>query len=150
MVVRGTLWISVKQLNIENLFSSLGQATKRTKTPTTNSESLRDLIKCPVCYRTMNESERKPRLLPCRHACCEECLSKIVPLQCPLCRISCDDSYDDLPLNLTILNLIPLVPDEPIVIIDSDDEWIEWKRSSTYKWWNLLSSGEQYVMIVAL
>ena len=55
------------------------------------AESENDLTKCPVCFDEYKESGGcLPRLLPCTHTLCENCLEVLIrqtKLDCPECRL---------------------------------------------------------------
>jgi len=116
-VVSKRLIIILKQVHMHNLvvifFFSLGTASTtvvKSKTIET-TEQLRELIKCPVCYNSMNGEDHKPRILTCGHKCCEPCLNKInPPLHCPVCRAPCETNIDRLPFCFTTIHLSTQVP----------------------------------------
>ncbi len=47
---------------------------------------------CPICFEPYSTTEQLPRILPCHHSLCEECIETILnrkpkgKLECPECR----------------------------------------------------------------
>ncbi|KAM5146236.1 E3 ubiquitin-protein ligase RNF183 isoform 1-T2 [Mantella aurantiaca] len=77
---------------------------------------------CPICWNPYNNTFRMPKLLPCHHSFCLECLARLSfathihnRLQCPLCRqtttLHLDQTVTDLPNNTTILGQLKLEPE---------------------------------------
>lgn len=79
---------------------------------------LRKDLTCPIC-RILFE---KPKLLPCLHDICADCLEKAValqpqdpgrPIQCPLCKDPLGvANAQELPTNLTTQNMVKLLKKE--------------------------------------
>ena len=63
---------------------------------------LQHLIECPVCMENMN-TNNKPKILPCQHTLCEQCINKLPQHICPLCRKPFHT--EDLPTNLTFVQI---------------------------------------------
>lgn len=45
-----------------------------------------DIHECPICYNIYNSKNRIPKIIPCGHSLCSECLSKLTTNRCPECR----------------------------------------------------------------
>ena len=66
------------------------------------------ILECSVCLETFKD----PRMLPCQHTLCLDCLSSLVDrasLVCPLCRTSHmlpDGGVANLPLNLMAVDIL--------------------------------------------
>ena len=72
------------------------------------------LLECPICIDTFNN----PRVLPCGHSICEECLINIIKnnsksiqgrlvMTCPECRfVFIIKNISNIPLNITLKNII--------------------------------------------
>ena len=53
------------------------------------AEALRHITECPVCFLTYVN----PRLLPCQHSLCAQCVSQIqrgATIKCPMCNTTHD------------------------------------------------------------
>ncbi|KAL5493298.1 hypothetical protein EMCRGX_G014454 [Ephydatia muelleri] len=86
-------------------------------------DGLRDALKCPICHQLFEN----PKILPCLHDICADCLEKKIRLQpqdpasgLPLCPVPlCNEplgqgftNVQDLPTNLTAQNLVKLLRKE--------------------------------------
>ena len=79
----------------------------------TGGSNLADLLECPLCL----DKYQRPRILPCQHTFCEECLQLHINshskpgavFDCPYCReetkIPCAKGVAGFPLNLTLNKL---------------------------------------------
>lgn len=45
-----------------------------------------DIHECPICCDIYNSKSRIPKIIPCGHSLCSECLSKLTTNICPECR----------------------------------------------------------------
>ena len=65
-----------------------------------------NLFECKVCLLIYNEA-RKPIVLPCGHSFCSTCIDALSPSDsfCPLCRKDISSSFNDLPINYSLLDL---------------------------------------------
>lgn len=73
------------------------------------------LCECSICYHTYDDKCHVPRVLPCQHTFCTECLSKHCrrrKLKCPLCNQEHNvknENVDKLPKDFTTCNLRDLL-----------------------------------------
>ncbi|XP_063967861.1 RING finger protein nhl-1-like [Lytechinus pictus] len=76
------------------------------------AEEIKRLLECPMCLELFTSSSRKPKLLPCQHTLCLECMDMLNQgnrIQCPQCRQehTCPgDGPAQLPNNFTMLALL--------------------------------------------
>ncbi|XP_041484807.1 tripartite motif-containing protein 3-like [Lytechinus variegatus] len=76
------------------------------------AEEIKRLLECPMCLELFTSSSRKPKLLPCQHTLCLECMDMLQQgnrIQCPQCRQehTCPaDGPAQLPNNFTMLALL--------------------------------------------
>src|SRR6218665_3992998 len=80
----------------------------------TAAKQLREITECPICMNVFTD----PRVLPCIHTFCLECLKRICEtapknpgdkFPCPLCRKEClipADGIDGVPKNFFVENLL--------------------------------------------
>eukprot|EP00475_Leptophrys_vorax_P036020 TRINITY_DN6016_c0_g1_i12.p1 TRINITY_DN6016_c0_g1~~TRINITY_DN6016_c0_g1_i12.p1 ORF type:complete len:175 (+),score=30.28 TRINITY_DN6016_c0_g1_i12:24-548(+) len=61
---------------------------------------------CPVCMESFSEFNCVPRVLPCLHDVCGECLKSLLKQECPVCRA---EFSKDLGVNRTLLKAIAVV-----------------------------------------
>ncbi|XP_060138940.1 RING finger protein 223-like [Zootoca vivipara] len=100
--------------------SSQGQAEAMDPSPTAASRTVEEgasAAECPICYLSFDDVFRAPRLLPCSHTFCLECLARLCVFlkpsqrfQCPLCRGSVPLPYGGvprLPVNMDIIQQFP-------------------------------------------
>ncbi len=81
---------------------------------------MEELLECPIC----NETDETPKLLPCAHSMCEQCLQQILlaarkerranlrTIYCPLCRHKVRlpvGGVNDLPTNITLVRMRDLI-----------------------------------------
>lgn len=78
-------------------------------------DHLNELLTCPICL----ERFQNPKVLPCQHTFCCDCLRKIFDnrqkqLPCPTCRktIHLKRGPDELPISVTIVSLMDIQPME--------------------------------------
>ena len=65
-------------------------------------------ISCKICVFPYDNMEHSPRIIPCGHTFCQECIKsllKVNHIQCPMCKKSFENK-NDLPINFEILNII--------------------------------------------
>ena len=84
------------------------------------NEQLREALKCPICCQLF----KNPKILPCLHDICADCLEKKIRLQpqnpasgplCPVCNEPLGQGFtnvQELPTNLTTQNLVKLLRKE--------------------------------------
>ena len=71
-----------------------------------------EMTNCPICFELYQESgEHVPRILPCHHTLCENCVANAIKensIQCSECRVShqVDNGVRTFPQNKYILSLI--------------------------------------------
>eukprot|EP00475_Leptophrys_vorax_P032356 TRINITY_DN4980_c0_g1_i3.p1 TRINITY_DN4980_c0_g1~~TRINITY_DN4980_c0_g1_i3.p1 ORF type:complete len:341 (+),score=69.65 TRINITY_DN4980_c0_g1_i3:29-1051(+) len=63
-------------------------------------------FECPVCMEGFSESKCVPRVLPCLHDVCGECVSRLPKNECPVCRAK---FTRDLGVNRTLLKALDMV-----------------------------------------
>ncbi|ELT90768.1 hypothetical protein CAPTEDRAFT_49606, partial [Capitella teleta] len=55
-----------------------------------SAENLNDLLTCSICMEAFGEGDRQPKLLPCHHSFCKQCLLQMARshsfVDCPTCR----------------------------------------------------------------
>lgn len=74
---------------------------------------IEDLLACPICYFTYNDSSNTPKILECGHTLCSECLDKILlqnfeQKKCPLDKRLFSRyllTVSDFPVNYALKNL---------------------------------------------
>ena len=77
-------------------------------------KSLEYLLSCPVCFEDFEDNgEHVPKLLPCTHTLCEQCIQTIVKankLECPQCKKKHDTQTKEknFPQNQYILMMIKM------------------------------------------
>jgi len=72
------------------------------------------LLECPLCleeYVKNDKSEKAPKVLPCGHTFCCECIKKLLKkynnqIICPIDRIKVNEAYERIPFNRLIFDLI--------------------------------------------
>ncbi|CAF1033428.1 unnamed protein product [Adineta steineri] len=80
----------------------------RGRTTSQRTQRLQELLQCPVCLTPYTE----PRLLPCGHTYCDECLNRLIEndndiVQCPECRKQHVVPEDGVfPPNFVVRNLL--------------------------------------------
>lgn len=73
------------------------------------------MCECSICYHTYDDECHVPRVLPCQHTFCTECLTKHCRrrrLKCPLCNQDHNiknENVDQLPKDYTRRNLKDLL-----------------------------------------
>ena len=84
------------------------------------SKTIAQDLECPICYEQMT----KPKVLPCQHSFCFDCLRKIADidakkLSCAICRSPhdlpnvCIEHEFGLPNNLTLMAIIDSMSPPP-------------------------------------
>nr|XP_039262611.1 protein zyg-11 homolog B-like [Styela clava] len=78
---------------------------------TSNSgNDVQNLLECPVCMESYEESGRRtPKMLPCQHSFCVDCLKTISSggrIQCPSCRRQICIPVKELPTSLVLIQLL--------------------------------------------
>ncbi|CAG12414.1 unnamed protein product [Tetraodon nigroviridis] len=73
---------------------------------------MREVLECPICFETYNQSQLRPKLLQCGHTVCQHCLEKLLAntingVRCPFCsKVSRMSSISQLADNLTVLKIL--------------------------------------------
>lgn len=73
---------------------------------------MREVLECPICFETYNQSQLRPKLLQCGHTVCQHCLEKLLAntingVRCPFCsKVSRMSSITQLADNLTVLKIL--------------------------------------------
>ncbi|XP_033731287.1 E3 ubiquitin-protein ligase TRIM56-like [Pecten maximus] len=78
------------------------------------AELRKSLLECPVCLLEFDETDQKPRLLPCLHAVCDRCLHLLREngrIQCPKCRSEhpVEQNFANIPFDRTRRSLATFV-----------------------------------------
>ncbi|XP_069788650.1 E3 ubiquitin-protein ligase TRIM32 [Narcine bancroftii] len=77
-----------------------------------DADIVRELLECPICMETFNQTAIRPKLLQCGHTICKQCLEKIIAdsingVRCPFCsKITRMSNLSQLSDNLTVLKII--------------------------------------------
>ena len=64
-----------------------------------------DKTECPICTEVYTD----PRVLPCGHSYCRQCIEALGELACPLCRKPFtlpENAVDDLPKNFALVDVL--------------------------------------------
>ena len=90
-----------------------------------SSDSLRDALECRIC----TEEFRDPRMLPCKHTFCLECLERTCRdkqpgenIPCPFCRVEFqlpDDGIKGIPTNLFMEKVVELYHSPSVIATDA-------------------------------
>lgn len=79
---------------------------------TLDPDLMREVLECPICFETYNQSQLRPKLLQCGHTVCQHCLEKLLAntingVRCPFCsKVSRMSSISQLADNLTVLKIL--------------------------------------------
>lgn len=79
---------------------------------TLDPDLMREVLECPICFETYNQSQLRPKLLQCGHTVCQTCLEKLLAntingVRCPFCsKVSRMSSISQLADNLTVLKIL--------------------------------------------
>ena len=63
-----------------------------------NGDVLAQMLSCVVCMEDYDEDGHIPRLLPCTHTLCENCVKQLIRnqrLECPECRAKHDEKNEE-------------------------------------------------------
>ena len=76
-------------------------------------QELAEDLQCKICNEDYNQVTKQPKVLPCNHVFCAECLGKCLrndKLKCPFCRavkvFDCNAGIGDLPQPLIITQML--------------------------------------------
>ncbi|XP_052121910.1 uncharacterized protein LOC113218216 isoform X2 [Frankliniella occidentalis] len=61
---------------------------------------------CDLCTEHFDGAERAPKVLPCGHTACLQCLQRLQDSRCPTCRRNIDGPPEELPTNFLALTLL--------------------------------------------
>ncbi|XP_026288218.2 uncharacterized protein LOC113213385 [Frankliniella occidentalis] len=61
---------------------------------------------CSICFEEYNHGERSPKMVPCGHTVCLQCLLRSDKKECPMCRTVFTALPASLPKNFDLLRLI--------------------------------------------
>ncbi|XP_067825681.1 E3 ubiquitin-protein ligase TRIM32 [Heptranchias perlo] len=73
---------------------------------------VREVLECPICMESFNQTVIRPKLLQCGHTICKQCLEKLIAdsingVRCPFCsKITRMNNLSQLSDNLTVLKII--------------------------------------------
>ncbi|XP_072043350.1 uncharacterized protein [Amphiura filiformis] len=91
-------------------------------------QSLMKLLECQICTEIFNETDRKPKVMPCQHTVCLHCmkqwarkrgasygdlLSMHLVIKCPTCTAEHDvpeSDVDKFPNNITMISFLSIAP----------------------------------------
>lgn len=83
------------------------------------TESLKELVTCPICFDRMN----RPKMLPCQHSfclmCLENCTVEGTKLRCPQCRAEHSPSKEGaagFPVNIYLQSILDLLDSDYAVV----------------------------------
>ncbi|XP_062929863.1 E3 ubiquitin-protein ligase TRIM32 [Mobula hypostoma] len=77
-----------------------------------DADIVREVLECPICMETFNQTAIRPKLLQCGHTICKQCLEKLIAdsingVRCPFCsKITRMNNLSQLSDNLTVLKII--------------------------------------------
>ncbi|XP_078082785.1 E3 ubiquitin-protein ligase TRIM32 [Mustelus asterias] len=77
-----------------------------------DADIVREVLECPICMETFNQTVIRPKLLQCGHTICKQCLEKLIAdsingVRCPFCsKITRMNNLSQLSDNLTVLKII--------------------------------------------
>ena len=83
-----------------------------------NAAEAEHIRTCPICLETYNETNRLPKILPCAHTFCLECVLAFDPSLCPNDRQPFNGGRANitaLPNNFTIMGLLNERPQRRVV-----------------------------------
>ncbi|XP_052122277.1 uncharacterized protein LOC113212093 isoform X3 [Frankliniella occidentalis] len=63
-------------------------------------------MECDLCTEHLDGAERVPKVLPCGHSACIQCLRRLPDARCPTCRRDFNGPPDALPTNFLALKLL--------------------------------------------
>ncbi|KAK3922991.1 Roquin-2 [Frankliniella fusca] len=66
---------------------------------------------CNICFEDFNQESRIPKVLPCGHTICLQCLLQSDRRECPTCRRAFNSPPSLLPTNFVLLRLMESAPD---------------------------------------
>ncbi|XP_034242629.1 cell wall protein AWA1-like isoform X2 [Thrips palmi] len=72
------------------------RCAEKTRTPTVYPRVDTSAMECQVCFEKFNAVERRPKVLPCGHTYCLQCLKELPRQRCPTDR----KIFTELPVNL--------------------------------------------------
>ncbi|RNA27075.1 Programmed cell death 6, partial [Brachionus plicatilis] len=81
---------------------------------------MENILECPICLARFDNNRRTPRLLPCQHNICSDCLLQLKAtsktqnssFKCPECRRSFSSNLELIPKSLVICQLMDLSKSE--------------------------------------
>ena len=99
------------------------------------SKTIAEVLECSICYEQM----KKPKVLPCQHTFCLNCLTNIADItakkvRCAICRSLhdlpsvCNEHEFELPNNLTLMAIIDSMSPPP-----PENAITKPRKSSCYK-----------------
>lgn len=60
---------------------------------------------CDICFEDYNQGERSPKIMPCGHTVCLQCLLQVGKRECPTCRTVYSVDAGSLTTNIALLRL---------------------------------------------
>ncbi|XP_026285407.2 uncharacterized protein LOC113211298 isoform X3 [Frankliniella occidentalis] len=63
-------------------------------------------MECDICVDLFDDAELLPKVLPCGHTVCLQCLRRLPDRSCPTCRRDFVGSSEELPTNFTVLQAL--------------------------------------------
>lgn len=64
-------------------------------------------LECTICLEQLDKDKRVPKVMPCGHTVCLQCMQRLSDKNCcPTCRQKFDGAPEDLPNNFMVLQLL--------------------------------------------
>jgi len=100
--------------------SAAAQSSEPSSSIPSESESL--ALECEICAEPFEAKKegRRPRILPCAHTFCEECIGKVIQdrtIPCPRCRHETKSisSLNDIKLNYSLIEFMEFIEQHPLL-----------------------------------
>ncbi|XP_052131304.1 uncharacterized protein LOC113202327 [Frankliniella occidentalis] len=66
-------------------------------------------MECDICTEHFDGAERLPKVLPCGHTACLQCMRRLPGSKCPTCRRDVNGPPEELPTNFAVLQFLERV-----------------------------------------
>ncbi|KAK3926187.1 E3 ubiquitin-protein ligase TRIM32 [Frankliniella fusca] len=91
---------------------------------------------CEICLEDLDQREHAPKVVPCGHTVCLQCLQRAVKSECPICRTSFAVSPESLPNNFSLLRVVDRHGDSSRRSRRSAREWcFDCRAAATRRCW---------------